>query len=331
MSMTQKDGVPTSSMTDEMQVQDELERPQQVRAYLLGLQKKICTYLESFDGEARFCSESYPEASGALAQPRVMTGGAHIEQAAANFTHSVGDQMPSAATAARPQLTGRGFQAVSFSWIIHPRNPYAPTCHGNLRFFTTTGGDGSATWWFGGGWDLTPYYPNEGAAQHWHQISHDACIASGGGDALYRLLKRQCDEYFFLPHRQEPRGIGGLLFDDWCEQSFEKSFALIRAIGDRFLTAYQPILERGSDREYGKRERDWQLYRRGRYVEFNLLYDRGTKYGLQSGRRIESVLASIPPAVRFEYQHTPIPNSPEAKLLAFLAPRDWIVSESRND
>jgi coproporphyrinogen III oxidase len=234
----------------------------------------------------------------------VLEDGPVIEKAAVNFTHARGDRLPSAATERRPELAGAAFQAVSLSLIVHPRNPYAPTSHANLRLFSAEPPSGNAVWWFGGGFDLTPYYGFDEDAVHWHQVARDACRPLGG-DA-YARLKRACDEYFFLPHRREPRGIGGLFFDDLAEGGYERCFEFVRSVGDHYLGAYRPILARRKETPYGERERDFQLYRRGRYVEFNLVYDRGTRYGLQSGRRIESVLASLPPAVHWRYDWQPL-------------------------
>ncbi len=233
------------------------------------------------------------------------------------FTHSRGPALPPAATARNPELAGHGFQATAISLIVHPRNPYAPTTHANLRFFMIEAD--TPVWYFGGGFDLTPYYGFEDDARHWHRT---AAAAVG---VHYPTMKAACDQYFHLPHRGECRGIGGLFFDDWTTDGFDASFALTRSVGDHFLPAYEPILRRRIDLPYAERERDWQLYRRGRYVEFNLVIDRGTQYGLQSGRRVESVLASLPPLVRWQYNLQPEPGSEEARLYTdFLPPRDWL-------
>jgi coproporphyrinogen III oxidase len=294
-----------------------------VRRYLLELQDAICTALEEEDGSAHFVEDHEELPGGSLSRARVLEDGPVIEKAAVNFTHARGDRLPSAATERRPELAGAAFQAVSLSLIVHPRNPYAPTSHANLRLFSAEPPSGNAVWWFGGGFDLTPYYGFDEDAVHWHQVARDACRPLGG-DA-YARLKRACDEYFFLPHRREPRGIGGLFFDDLGEGGYERCFEFVRSVGDHYLGAYRPILARRKETPYGERERDFQLYRRGRYVEFNLVYDRGTRYGLQSGRRIESVLASLPPAVHWRYDWQPKPGSPEARLTEhFLQPRDWL-------
>jgi len=288
-----------------------------VRDYFMALQDRIVAALEAVDGKAQFVREHVPGTGGTLSRPRVLEEGAHIEKAAVQFTHSRGPALPPAATARNPELAGHGFQATAISLIVHPRNPYAPTTHANLRFFLIEAE--IPVWYFGGGFDLTPYYGFEEDAVHWHRT---AAAAVGEHHAA---MKAACDEYFFLPHRQEPRGIGGLFFDDWTTGGFESAFALTRSVGDHFLPAYEPILERRLPMPWGERERDWQLYRRGRYAEFNLVIDRGTQYGLQSGRRVESVLASLPPLVRWRYNLQPEPDSPEARLLSdFLVSRDWV-------
>ncbi len=291
--------------------------PNAVHSYLLELQARICNALEAEDGAAKFRGEELAAPGGTLSCPRVLEGGAVVEKAAVNFTHARGAALPPAATEGRPQLAGQPFEAVSLSLIVHPRNPYAPTTHMNLRLFSA-----GASWWFGGGFDLTPYYGDEADCAHWHRVASEACAPLGPG--AYPRFKKWCDEYFFLPHRGEPRGIGGVFFDDLAEPDFATCFAFVRSVGDAFLAAYRPILARRKHTPFGERERQFQLYRRGRYAEFNLVYDRGTKYGMQSGRRIENVLASMPPLARWEYEYTPAPGSPEARLTEhFLVPRDW--------
>ena len=291
--------------------------PARVHDFLAALQARICAALEAEDGGARFAGETFSDPGGTLSRPRVLEGGAVVEKAAVNFTHARGPALPAAATEGRAELAGRPFEAVSLSLIVHPRNPYAPTTHMNLRLFTA--GD---AWWFGGGFDLTPTYGDDADCAHWHRVARDACAPLGPG--AYPRFKKWCDEYFFLPHRGEPRGIGGVFFDDLAAPDFATCFAFVRSVGDAFLPAYQPILARRKGTPYGERERAFQLYRRGRYVEFNLVVDRGTKYGLQSGRRIENVLASLPPLARWEYEYAPAPGSPEARLTEhFLVPRDW--------
>ncbi len=295
-----------------------------VRGYLLELQDRICAGLEAQEsGPARFREDVFERERGGMARPRVLADGAVIEKAAVNFSHTRGPRLPDAATARRRELTGRGFEAVSVSLIVHPRNPYAPTSHANVRFFLAEAADAPPVWWFGGGFDLTPYYGFEEDAVHWHRTARAACGPFGAD--VHPRFKKACDDYFFLPHRAEPRGIGGLFFDDWSEGGFERSFALMRSVGDHYLPAYLPILERRKHTPYGERERDFQLYRRGRYVEFNLVYDRGTRFGLQAGARAESVLASLPPLAAWRYDWSPEPGSPEARLLSdFLRPRDWL-------
>jgi coproporphyrinogen III oxidase len=294
-----------------------------VRGYLRDLQDRICDALERADGEARFVEDVWEDPEAGASLPRFLSGGPVLERAAVNFTHAKGRELPAAATARRPELAGCPFEAASLSVIVHPRNPYVPTTHMNLRFFLAGGGTGSPRWWFGGGLDLTPYYGFEEDAVHWHRTARDACAPFGPD--VHPRFKRWCDEYFFLEHRKEARGIGGLFFDDFAEWDFERTFALARSVGDHFLPGYLPILERRKGISYGEREREFQLLRRGRYVEFNLLYDRGTLYGLQSGRRIEAVLASLPPRVRWAYDRKPEPGSPEAMLYeVFLPPRDWL-------
>ncbi|MBM4381961.1 MAG: oxygen-dependent coproporphyrinogen oxidase [Deltaproteobacteria bacterium] len=291
--------------------------PNAMHEYLSELQARICAALEAEDGAARFRGADVSGAGGVLSRPRVLEGGAVVEKAAVNFTHARGPALPPAATEGRPQLAGQPFEAVSLSLIVHPRNPYAPTTHMNLRLFSA-----GATWWFGGGFDLTPYYGDDGDCAHWHRTARAACAPLGPG--AYPRFKKWCDEYFFLPHRGEPRGIGGVFFDDLAEPDFATCLAFVRSVGDAFLPAYQPILARRKNTPHGERERQFQLYRRGRYVEFNLVYDRGTKYGMQSGRRVENVLASMPPLARWEYEYRAEPGSPEARLTEhFLVPREW--------
>jgi coproporphyrinogen III oxidase len=294
--------------------------PTRVDAFLRELQDRICAGLEGADGAARFEGDALAGADGVESRPRVLSEGAVIERAAVLSSHARGPALPPAATARRPELAGKRFEAVSLSLIVHPRNPYVPTSHANLRFFRAE--SDPPAWWFGGGFDLTPCYGFAEDCRHWHRESRAACTPFGVD--LYPRLKKACDEYFFLPHRGEPRGIGGLFFDDFAEGGFEPAFALVRSIGDHYLRAYLPIVERRKHTPFGERERAFQLYRRGRYVEFNLVYDRGTKYGLQSGRRIESVLASMPPLAAWRYDWQAEPGSPEERLTSeFLRPRDW--------
>jgi len=296
-----------------------------VKEYLLRLQRNICEELEAEDGGAQFIEDTWEREEGGGGRTRVLSEGTVFEQAGVNFSHVFGDQMPASATAHRPELAGRSFQAMGVSLVIHPRNPYIPTSHANVRFFIAEKAGADPIWWFGGGFDLTPYYPFEDDVQHWHRIARNACQPFG--KEVYPRFKKWCDEYFFLKHRNETRGVGGLFFDDLNEWGFDKSFAFIRSIGDHYLQAYRPIAARRKDMEYGSREREFQLYRRGRYVEFNLVYDRGTLFGLQTGGRTESILMSLPPLVRWQYNWQPEPGSPEAKLYEeYLKPRDWLSS-----
>lgn len=294
-----------------------------VKAYLLDLQDRICAGLEAEDGKKVFEEDNWTrEGGGGGGRTRVLTDGAVFEQAGINFSHVEGDNMPAAATAHRPELVGRSFQAMGVSLVIHPHNPYVPTSHANVRFFIAEKEGEDPVWWFGGGFDLTPYYGNDEDVIHWHKTSKQAC--SDFGDETYPRFKKWCDEYFYLKHRDEPRGVGGLFFDDLNEWGFEKSFAFMQSVGDHYLPAYQPIIARRKATEFGERERDFQLYRRGRYVEFNLVFDRGTLFGLQTGGRTESILMSLPPLVKWRYNWTPEAGTPEAKLYDhYLVPQDW--------
>lgn len=293
-----------------------------VKAYFLKLQTRICDALGGLDNGPGFSIEDIRQDNGAHSRPRVLDDGPHIERGAVQFSYSIGDNLPAAASERNPHLAGKGFQATAISMIMHPRNPYVPTFHANLRFFIID----QSSWYFGGGIDLTPYYAFEEDVVHWHRTARDACDPFGAD--IYPKLKQWCDDYFYLDHRQEARGVGGLFFDDWTQGGFDKSFALARSVGDHILPAYQPILDKRKDTAYGAREEEFQLYRRGRYAEFNLAIDRGTRYGLQSGRRIESVLASMPPRAIWKYNWAPDPGTPEAKLYEeYLPVRDWIGHE----
>ena len=296
---------------------------QVVKDYLLDLQDRICAGIAEEDGSASFFEDDWErETGGGGGRTRVLTDGAVFEQAGVNFSHVSGGNMPASATAHRPELAGRTFEAMGVSLVIHPKNPYAPTSHANVRFFIAEKEGEDPIWWFGGGFDLTPYYPFEEDAIHWHQVSKNACEPFG--EDVYPKYKKWCDEYFFLKHRGETRGVGGLFFDDLNEWGFEKSFAFMQSVGDHYLEAYRPIVARRKNTEYGERERDFQLYRRGRYVEYNLVYDRGTLFGLQTGGRTESILMSLPPLVKWRYNWKPEPGSPEAVLYDdYLHPRDW--------
>jgi coproporphyrinogen III oxidase len=297
-----------------------------VRVFLEELQSRICATLEGLDGAAAFGREEIPRPGGGVSRPRVLEEGALIEKAAVHFTHTQGNEMPAAATQRRPELEGRRYEALSVSLIVHPRNPYVPTCHANYRFFLAGDAEREPVWWFGGGFDCTPYYGFEEDAIHWHRTARAACAVHSPG--LYARFKRQCDAYFYLPHRDEPRGIGGLFYDDFDEGGFARAFALWRSTAEAFLEAYVPIVRRRCEMPYGERERAFQLYRRGRYVEFNLLQDRGTRFGLEAGARTESVLASLPPLVAWRYDWSPEPGTPEAILYRdFLRPREWADAE----
>lgn len=297
-----------------------------VSDYLLTLQDRICWSLEAVDGQVNFTEDAWAREEGGGGRTRVLRKGALFEQAGVNFSHVFGASLPPAATARRPQLAGRGFQAMGVSLVIHPHNPYVPTSHANVRFFVAEEDGAAPIWWFGGGFDLTPYYGFEDDCRHWHGVAREACAVLGA-DA-YERYKGWCDEYFYLRHRDECRGIGGLFFDDLESPDFETCFRFVRSVGDRYLDAYLPLVERRRDTPYGERERRFQLYRRGRYVEFNLVYDRGTLFGLQSGGRTESILMSLPPLVAWEYNWRAEPGSPEAQLTEhFLKPRDWLTDD----
>jgi coproporphyrinogen III oxidase len=299
---------------------------QLVGDYLESLQQQIIDALEDVDGREKFRHDNWERAGGGGGQSRVLVNGDVFEQAGVSLSHVHGSEMPPSATKSRPELAGCGFQAMGVSLVLHPRNPYVPTTHANFRFFCTDGDEHAPVWWFGGGLDLTPYYPFHDDVLHWHRIAREAC--GKFGDGVYEKYKKWCDEYFFLKHRNETRGVGGLFFDDLNEWEFDRCFEFTRSVGDRFLTAYLPIVDARKNHRYGERQREFQLYRRGRYVEFNLLYDRGTLFGLQSGGRTESILMSLPPRVRWQYDWHPEPGSPEEKLYTdYLVPRDWLGQE----
>lgn len=297
--------------------------PERVKAFLLDLQDRLCKALEAADGQARFIEDDWERPTGGGGRTRVMEEGALFEKGGVNFSHVFGENLPPSASAARPQLAGRSFHAMGVSWVLHPRNPHVPTTHGNVRFFIAEAPGETPVWWFGGGIDLTPYYPVMEDVLHWHRTVRQACAPFG--DEIYPQYKAWCDEYFYLRHRDETRGVGGLFFDDLNEGGFERCFAFQQAVGNVFLEAYLPIVERRRNVDFGEREREFQAYRRGRYVEFNLVYDRGTLFGLQSGGRTESILMSLPPIVRWRYGETPAEGTPEAALLAYLTPRDWLA------
>jgi coproporphyrinogen III oxidase len=293
-----------------------------VKAWLLGLQDRICVALEQADGAGQFRRDAWQRAEGGGGESRVLRDGALLEQGGVNFSHVMGRNLPPSATQHRPELAGASFEAMGLSLVLHPLNPYVPTTHMNVRFFIADRAGQPPLWWFGGGFDLTPYYPFDEDVLHWHRTARAACP----DEATYAAHKKWCDEYFYLRHRGETRGVGGLFFDDLNAGGFETCFAYQRSVGDAFLPAWLPIAERRRGLAWGERERRFQLYRRGRYVEFNLVYDRGTLFGLQSGGRTESILMSLPPLVRWEYDWHPEAGSPEARLYAdFLRPRDWLA------
>ena len=304
-----------------------------VEAYLRGLQDRLCQELAAADGEAAFTEEIWRRADAVAGESgaaiggggvsRVMKEGRVFEQAGVGYSDVSGAALPPAASAHRPDLAGAHWRAVGVSVVVHPRNPYLPTSHANVRYFEAQPPNGAPVWWFGGGFDLTPFYPFDQDVRHWHRVARDLCAPFGA--QRYAEHKAWCDRYFFLKHRNEARGVGGLFFDDLGQDGFERCFDYQRAVGDGFLAAYLPIAAARKDTPYGQREREFQLYRRGRYVEFNLVWDRGTLFGLQSGGRTESILMSLPPRVRFEVGYQPPPGTPEAALQDYLRPRDWLA------
>jgi coproporphyrinogen III oxidase len=299
---------------------DDIDR---VKSYLLDLQNRICTALEGEEPEARFIEDNWERPEGGGGRTRVLSNGKFIEQGGVNFSHVYGANLPPSATAARPELANRQFQAMGVSLVIHPRNPYVPTSHANVRFFIAEKEGETPIWWFGGGFDLTPFYPFKEDVIHWHETARKACLPFGSD--IYPRYKKWCDDYFFLKHRNETRGAGGLFFDDLNEGGFENCFAFMQSVGDHYIDAYLPIVQKRKDTPYGEREREFQLYRRGRYVEFNLVYDRGTLFGLQSGGRTESILMSMPPVAHWKYNWSPASGSAEAILYEdYLKPRDWL-------
>jgi coproporphyrinogen III oxidase len=296
-----------------------VEKVPHIRQYLLDFQNRICQMLEKEEGKALFLEDPWSHKEGGGGITRIMTEGSIIEKAGVNFSHVIGSSLPPSATNKRPGLKNSAFQALGVSIVVHPKNPYAPTTHANLRCVIVEKSDNSVDWWFGGGFDLTPYYGFVEDCQYWHQTAKAACDPFGKD--IYPQYKKWCDDYFYLPHREEPRGIGGLFFDDLNEWGFEKSFSFIQNVGEHFIKAYQPILARRKNTPFGERERDFQCYRRGRYVEFNLLYDRGTLFGLQSGGRTESILMSLPPQVTWKYHWK---SDDEIHLKEFLSPQNWV-------
>ncbi len=298
-----------------------------VKQYLLGLQETICQRLAAADGEGRFETDAWDRPEGGGGKSRVINNGGVFEKGGVNFSHVMGETMPPSATAHRPHLAGAPWQAMGVSLVVHPHNPFVPTSHANVRFFIATPEGGEPVYWFGGGYDLTPYYGFDEDCVHWHQTAKAACDPFG--DTLYQEFRNWCDDYFYLKHRDEPRGVGGLFFDDHNSGDFERDFALMRSVGDSYIEAYEPIVQARKATPFSNSHRQFQLYRRGRYVEFNLVYDRGTLFGLQSGGRTESILMSLPPLVRWEYNYTPEPGSEEARLTDyFLTGRDWLETQN---
>jgi coproporphyrinogen III oxidase len=294
-----------------------------VKAYMMSLQDSLCQGFEALE-EQRFIEDCWTKGSGGGGRTRVLSGGSLIEKGGVSFSHVIGDALPAAASAKRPELAGRRYQATGVSLVIHPRNPYVPTSHFNVRFFIAEKEGADPVWWFGGGFDLTPYYGFVEDCRAWHRAAKAACDPFG--EDRYETYKAWCDRYFYMKHREEPRGIGGLFFDDLNEPDFDTCFAQVRSVGDAYLPSYRKIIEKRMATPYGERQKAFQCYRRGRYVEFNLLYDRGTIFGLQSGGRTESILMSMPPEVRWDYDWHPEPGSEEAKLYEqFLKPRDWLA------
>lgn len=299
--------------------------PQAVKHYLLQLQDTICQRLAVADGGGEFIHDAWDRPEGGGGISRVIGGGKVFEKGGVNFSHVMGNTMPPSATAHRPHLAGAPWQAMGVSLVMHPHNPHVPTSHANVRFFIATPDNAEPVYWFGGGYDLTPYYGVDEDCEHWHRTAANACAPFG--DHVYPRYKHWCDEYFFLKHRNEPRGVGGLFFDDYNTGDFARDFEFMRAIGDSYIDAYEPIVQARKNQPYSDAQRQFQLYRRGRYVEFNLVYDRGTLFGLQSGGRTESILMSLPPLVRWDYNQTPVPGSEEARLLEhFLTGRDWLTA-----
>ncbi len=292
-----------------------------VEAYLVDLQDRICGAIEFADGGGRFREDTWQRQQGGGGRTRILAGGNVFEQAGIGFSKVSGTTLPPSATQHRPELAGRDWTATGVSLVFHPLNPYLPTTHMNVRFFEARMDGAESVWWFGGGFDLTPFYPFDEDVRHWHKVARGVCVPFGEG--VYDRYKKWCDDYFFIKHRNETRGVGGLFFDDLHEGGFERCFAFLRSVGDGFLDAYLPIIERRKEIPYTDREREFQLYRRGRYIEFNLVYDRGTLFGLQSGGRTESILMSLPPRVRFEYGYVPEAGSAEERLSAYLKPREW--------
>lgn len=312
-------GMVLPAILADLQMATNLDR---VDGFLRDLQDRICAALATADGDTHFAEDAWTRAAGGGGRTRILKNGAVFEQAGVNYSRVTGTALPASATAQRPQLSGRQWTACGVSLVIHPRNPYVPTAHANVRYFEADKRGAEPVWWFGGGFDLTPFYPFDEDCVHWHKVARDLCAPFGAD--VYPRYKKWCDEYFYLKHRGETRGVGGLFFDDLNEWGFDQCLAFLQAVGNGFIDAYVPIVERRKATPYSEREREFQLYRRGRYVEFNLVYDRGTLFGLQSGGRTESILMSLPPRVRYEYGYAPEPGSTEARLAEYLRPREWL-------
>lgn len=301
---------------------------QAVRVYLQSLQTNLCDTLSAIDGKQHFDADHWTRAEGGGGITRTMTNGAVFEKAGIGFSEVSGTQLPPSASAQRPELAGRSWHAMGVSLVLHPMNPHVPTSHANVRFFRADKAGEESVWWFGGGFDLTPYYGYTEDCRHWHQVAADACAPFG--DSLYEQCKADCDEYFYIKHRNETRGVGGLFFDDFTTAGFENAFGFMQSVGNSFLPAYTPIVEKRKDSPFTDEQKQFQLYRRGRYVEFNLVYDRGTLFGLQSGGRTESILMSMPPQANWIYNFEAIPDSPEANLQEqFLKPRNWLATNGK--
>lgn len=292
-----------------------------VKSWLMTLQDNLCDELSGIDGATSFVEDAWSRDNHGSGRTRVIKDGAVFEKGGVNFSHVMGESLPAAASAKRPELAGRSFQAMGVSLVLHPHNPYIPTTHMNVRFFVAEAEGKEPVWWFGGGYDLTPYYGFNEDCIHWHQTARTACKSFG--EDVYPWMKDWCDDYFYLKHRQEPRGIGGLFFDDLNDRPFSDCFAMCRAVGESFIEAYAPIVARRKNHRFGEQERNFQCYRRGRYVEFNLVFDRGTIFGLQSGGRTESILMSLPPEVHWHYNFEPEDSAEQALVEDYLKPRDW--------
>jgi coproporphyrinogen III oxidase len=294
-----------------------------VKSYLTALQDRVTDSLQIADGVGEFNSDEWSREAGGGGRTMVLRSGQVFEQAGVNFSEVSGDNLPASATAHRPELAGRSYRAMGVSLVMHPINPHVPTSHANVRFFIANKPGLEPVWWFGGGFDLTPYYGYQEDCEHWHRTARKACEGFEGD--IYARYKKWCDDYFYIKHRQEARGIGGLFFDDLSQPDFETAFRFMRSVGDHYLPAYLPIVEKRKHTEFGEREKKFQWYRRGRYVEFNLVYDRGTLFGLQSGGRTESILMSLPPVVNWQYNFSPEAETAEAELTEYyLQPRDWL-------